>query len=1138
MQLTAYGKALPGLRGFVSAKTWRIMRLTTSLLTICCLHAAALGNAQQVTYSASKEPLQKVFAAIEQQTGYVFFYDIPLIRQAKPVSIELKNVPLDQALNAVLKDQLLTWTIEKKTIIISPKPVAPVPVWTPRADTAISPSGQPLLSGLVMDMNGQVLSGASITIKETGKSTLTDSRGAFHMQAPAAKAKVIISYVGYTTREIALAEGQRDMFVQLTIAVDALDEEVVQAYGKTSMRLTVGNMVKISGEELQKQPVMNALLALSGRVPGMLVTPTSGYLSAPVKVEIRGRNTINSSLVSDPLYVIDGVPLSILDINVSFFTQGSYDKGSTGFFQAGVQSYAGGQSPLFSINPADIESITVLKDAAATSIYGARGANGVILINTKKAKPGKTKFDVGVQESIMTVPKQWDMLNTSQYLQIRREALKNDGLAFTVANAPELGWDTTRSVDWQKEILSWSKNTEANVRLSGGDRQTSFVVSGSYTQSKELTNYDGKNQRATLSSSLTHKSTNQKLTLDINTTYSYTNVKSIGMPSFISYLPPNAPPIFDAKGALNYADWNKVGLGSAFPFVTILRTSGSLTNFINAGVGVSYNVAKGLTVSFKGGYSNGQSNAFWYNPIASQNPITGILGNAGFGYTTINNWNIDPQVNYSFYIGGGRLELMAGSSYQSSITKGTTLVGSNYTNDALLQSISNAASITSGQQEARRKYANIRTRINYNWRNKYILELTGNREGSSNFGPGRQYGQFWSAGGAWIASEEKWMKSLLPSWWSFLKLNGSYGLTGTEAGASYQYLTQWTTPSDYSGIPQQQYNGVTPMALLHAVNPDYQWQETRKLNIDLSMGFLKDRIMLTATWYRNECNNQLTNVPIPAFSGFTTVIGNSPANVRNTGWEGSIHARLVESKTFSWAFDFNIGANKNILLSYPNFELSPYYSTMKIGKSLNSKFLFHYLGINPQNGKRSFEDYNHDGFVTSMAAMPPGTLNDDRYVALDPTPKYEGGITNTFTYKRIALTLHCIYKNLLAQKAFAGTAGAMGNTPTEILGKYWQQPGDQAVYPRLTASSSTSDSQFTQSDGYYVDASFVRLAAVALAYSLPDAACKRMHMQGATISVNTSNLINITGFKGLDPEVSSLSLPQPRIIAARISLNF
>jgi len=1132
MQLTAYGKALPGCRGFVSAKTWRIMRLTTALLTICCLHVAARGKAQQVTYSANNEPLQKVFTAIEKQTGYVFFYDIPLVRQARPVSIELKNVPLDQALNAVLKDQPLTWTIEKKTIIISPKPTLPVP---PAADTTVRPAGPQFLTGLVMETNGTPLSGASVTIRESGKSTLTDGRGAFRIQAPAARSKIIISYVGYTTREVTLSEGQRELLVPLTVAVDALDEEVVQAYGKTSQRLAVGNIVKVSGEEIQKQPVMNPLLALNGRVPGLLITPTSGYLSSPVKVELRGRNTINPDLISDPLYVIDGVPLTILDVNGSF-NKSNYANGSTGFYQAGLFSYTGGQSPLFSINPSDIESISVLKDATATAIYGSRASNGVILITTKKGKPGKTKFDINLQQSVNTAPKHWDMLNTQQYLQMRREAMKNDGYPLTVAFMPELAWDTTRYTDWQKELLGIAKSTSANIRLSGGERNTTFTIGAGYNRSQDITTLSGKNERINVSSGITHRSADQKLSVDLSAGYSYTYVNAISIPSLIT-LSPNAPPIFDAKGNLNYAEWNAAGLGSNFPFSGVLVPSGNSTHFLNASLRLGYNLAKGLNVSVNGGYSNGQSNSTWFNPIAAQNPLFNPVGYAGFGNTAINNWNVDPRLNYSLYIGRGKLECMAGGSYQSTFAKTTTMSGSGYTNDALLQSIVGAASVGSGQQLAQKKYASMYGRINYNWRNKYILELNGNRDGSSNFGPGRQFGHFWSVGSAWIASEEAWAKRLLPSWWSYLKLNASYGITGDDNGLAYGYLSQWANTRDYSGIPLL-YNGVVPMTAQRAVNPDYQWQETRKINADLSMGFLKDRITLTVTWYNHRCNNQLTSLPTPLYTGFASVQGNSPANVENTGWEGSIHAQLVKSKAFSWTMGFNIGINKNKLISYPNFELSPYYSTKKIGKSLNTIYLLHYIGVNPLNGRRSYEDYNHDGLVTQNSGVPAGTSNDDRYIAFDPTAKYFGGFSNQFSYKQFMLSTFCYFKKQRGQMPYTGTGGAMGNMPLDVFNNRWQQPGDQVIYPRLTTLGTTSDFQFGQSDGVYTDNSMIRMSTLEFSYSLPGAFCKKMHMQGASFSVNMSNVFTITGYKGLDPDVTFGNLPQPRVIAGRISFTF
>jgi TonB-linked SusC/RagA family outer membrane protein len=700
---------------------------------------------------------------------------------------------------------------------------------------------------------------------------------------------------------------------------------------------------------------------------------------------------------------------------------------------------------------------------------------------------------------------------------------------------PELAWGDTRYTDWQQVLLGTAWSTEVTAGLSGGERNTSFILNAGFNDSKEITSLNGKNQRITVLSGLTHHSPNQKLTINLNTTFGYTYVKSISNPS-IAALPPNAPPVFDAKGALNYADWTAVGL--SFPFTGILVPTINSTNFINAGLRINYNLVKQLNLSISTGYSNAQSNTTMFNSIAAQNPAFNPTGTANFGNATINNWNIEPQLNYATHIGGGTLNVLAGGTYQSSSSKGISMLGLGYTNDALLQSISNAAFITSGQQAAQKKYISARGRINYNWQNKYILELTGNRDGSSNFGPGKQFGNFWSAGGAWIASEETWAKRLLPSWWSFFKLNASYGLTGVDAGGAYQYLSQWGVLRSPVIGQLANYNGVTPMAALYAVNQDYQWQENWKMNADLSLGFLKDRITLTVSWYRNRCDNQLTSIPTPAYTGFSSVLGNSPANVENMGWEGSINANIIASKDLSWTLGFNIGINRNKLLSYPNFEYSPFYTSKKIGASLNSEYVLHYLGVNPQNGRHSYADYNHDGIVTQNPNIPPGTGNDDRYVTIDATPRYMGGISNQVSYKNCMLTLFFNFKKQMGLLPYTAAGGAMGNIPLGVFNNRWQKPGDQAIYSRFSTQGSTSDSRFAQSDGAYTDVSFVRLSTVAFSYSLPATICKKLLMQGVSLSLNMSNIFTLTGYKGMDPDVTFGVLPQPRTIAGRILFNF
>jgi hypothetical protein len=282
----------------------------------------------------------------------------------------------------------------------------------------------------------------------------------------------------------------------------------------------------------------------------------------------------------------------------------------------------------------------------------------------------------------------------------------------------------------------------------------------------------------------------------------------------------------------------------------------------------------------------------------------------------------------------------------------------------------------------------------------------------------------------------------------------------------------------------------------------------------------------------------LTNIPTPVYTGFGTVVGNSPANVENSGWEGSLNAQVIANKKFSWTLGFNIAVNRNKLLDYPDFELSPYYVSQVIGRSLNTVYLYHYLGINPQNGRRAVYDYNHDGVITKNDNAPPLSGVDDRYIALDPTPKYSGGISSEFTYKRFSLSMFFNFKKRVGLIPYTGLAGIAGNIPTYLYNDHWQQPGDQTAYPRFSTTITNSESWFNSSDGAYADASFIRCTNLALGYSLPDAACKKLHMQGATFSLNMSNVFTITRYKGLDPETAFGSLPQSRVIAGKLSFNF
>ncbi|HVK49273.1 MAG TPA: SusC/RagA family TonB-linked outer membrane protein [Pseudobacter sp.] len=1113
-------------------KTLLVMQLTSILLLCACLQVSASGYSQTVSFSGKKVPLERVFATVEKQTGYVFFFDEELLRDARPVTITAENVPLEQFLQKLLADQPFRYLFQKRTIVISRKPPE---LLAPPADTSAPPVKLISVNGAVYGEGNQPLSGASVTTKSTGKSIITNVRGQFQLTGLPQNTVLVFSFIGYGSREVTVQESSPGIIVRLPLAVSMLDEEVVKGYGRTSMRFATGNTVKISGEDINRQPVMNPLLALEGRVPGMTITATQGYANSPVKVEIRGRNTFNPNLISDPLYVIDGVPLVVLDAQ-NTTTNASYERGSPGFVQAGLSTITGGQSPLFSINPRDIESITVLKDADATAIYGARGANGVILITTKNGKPGKTRLGLDFRQVFSRSPKYYDMLNTEQYLSMRREALRNDGLGLTTATAPDIiSFDNNRYTDWQREIWGTGKTSTIGISLSGGDDRTSFRVGTTIDQSREILTLKGSTQRLNITLGLNHRSQDQKLKLSFSATYGYSKVDAISSPG-VTTLAPNAPPIYGNDGKLNYKDWNAAGIGSRFPFRNIYDPLETNTNFLNAGMGMTYQLLKGLDISFRAGYSQalGSNNSF--QSIASQNPINNPQGGALFGSTKLNNWNLDPELVYTRYISNGRLEILLGGTLQNSVMSSQLIQGLGYTNDALLSSISLAPFTVNIDDFNQVKYMDLHARLNYIWANKYILNLTGNRSGSSTFGPGRQFGNFWSVGLGWILTEEHWIRRQLPDFISNFKINANYGIVGSQGGGAYQYLSRWSVPNPGMVLPN--YNNVTPLAPLQAVNQIYQWAESNNLSADLSLYFLKDRINVSVSYYRNSCDNQITGIPTPAFTGFTTVTGNSPANVRNTGWEFSVSGQLVQQKNFRWSASFNLGFNDNKLISYPDFQYSSLYNTYRIGQSLNTRYVYKYLGINPQTGQRSYVDYNHDGAITMNSNTPPASGVDDRFIMLDLNDKFNGGGSMRFSYKSLDLNLGFSYRKGIGLIPFVASGGPIGNMPFEDYNGRWQKPGDNALYPRLSTLSANSDTWFRNSTGAYTDVSFFRLNTVSLSYQLPQKMISKAGMQSCSFSLTVQNIFTITGYKGLDPGRSFSSLPTPRSIAAGINLNF
>jgi len=1103
------------------AKTVLIMKFTAVLILAACMQVAAKGYGQgNISLHAKNASILSVVKEIARQAGYKYILNEQWAGKMKPVSIDTSNITVEAALDKCFEGQPYTYTIVNRTIIVRERALG---------DNSHYPMPEKLVKaqGVVYNEAGQPLSGANVTIKETGKGTITNAKGEFDFLVPSTSA-LVISFIGYTSQIVKVTTGTV-IQVYLTVAKNELDKVVVQAYGTTTQRLATGNIGTVRAEEIARQPVMNVLDVLQGQVPGAIVTNTGGYASGQIKVEIRGRNTINPNFPSDPLYIIDGVPLTILDVSGN----ASYSAGAPGFIQSGLDSYAGGQSPLFSLDPNNIESLQVLKDGDATAIYGSRGANGVILITTKKGTPGKSKLELNVSQGETFITRKLAMANTQQYIAMRKEALANDGFPINISNSPDLIFgDSTRYTDWQKIVAGrLGSSTSIGASFSGGNITTTYRMTGSYDFARDMTAKSGGNNRGSFLLNLNHKSQDQRLSLGLSANYSYASINQISTP-VAPNMAPNAPPIYDKLGNINYSDWDHFyGTPNSNHFGILLQPYQSNTTFLTANFQLNYEIIKGLIFRTSLGYNEAQNSQHNYLPIASLDPARGTryAGN-NIGSSENKNIIIEPTLEYSAYWKAGKISILAGATGQRTNTNGTLLQGSAITDDALIQQINAAPVKNFNYSAAEYKYAGVFGRINYNLYDKYIVNLNVRRDGSSHFGPGKQYGNFGSVGAAWLFSEEHWVKKNLP-FLSFGKIRGSYGITGGDQIGDYQYLTQWI----FAPFP---YNGFLPLNPIKHTDSLFHWQQNRKVEVALDLNLFKDRIALSIARYSDRTNNQLVPFPTPGFTGFSSVLTNSPADVENSGWEFTLRSKIVDVKNFRFSAIFNIGINRNRLVSYPNLAQSPFNGIFFIGKSLSIRRLLHCTGVDPQTGLYTFEDRNKDGQITYDFS---GTTVDDSYT-VDITPKFDGSLTLQLNYKRWALTSLFYFRKQLGRKAALSLdiPGDASNQPLDVIEHQWQRPGQIAEYAKFTTNP-TDNSWFYYkvSDELITDASFIRMQNLALYYSVPGKHWQLKGIHEIKLDIRAQNVFVITKYKGTDPEIQNFGqLPLPRIITAGFSLIF
>ncbi|RZM24610.1 MAG: SusC/RagA family TonB-linked outer membrane protein, partial [Pedobacter sp.] len=947
------------------------------------------------------------------------------------------------------------------------------------------------------------LPGASVKIKTTNTSTQTDQQGKFTLTTSTTEGILLISYTGYQTQEVPFnATNRTNITIQLQETRSDLEQIQIIGYGQTTKRLNTGSISSISAKQIEQQPVTNVLSAMSGRMPGVFVQTTNGLPGGNINIQIRGKGSITAG--TNPLYIIDGVP----------FESAGVAAGTS----LATTSMMGAISPLNSLNPADIESISVLKDADATAIYGSRGANGVILITTKKGKQNTTKANISLSSGINQAAGLPNFLSLDEFLTIRREAFANDGKIPstdpTNANyAPDLTvWSSSQSTNWAEYLFGGTGHVNTlQASLSGGNANTSFTINGNYRTESTMLPGDNKYKRGGTLLSLHHQSDNKKFTADISNTISIDQNNTVNPSNSFSSLLGIAPnfPLKDESGNFNWYFFQN-------PMAQLLATNTVKTNNLVSSIRLNYEFIPGLAFKTSMGYNKIQVDQAQLYPTLSLRPGTANYGQ--YGKNSNQSVIIEPQLTYERNFKKSILSLLLGATYQNRLGESQYIKASNFSNDALMENLTSAGTIDNRNTTSTDyRYASLYGRINYNIADKYILNATMRRDGSSKFGPGNQYGNFGAVGAAWIVSNEAWMKAV--QFLSYFKLRGSFGLIGNDQITDYQYLSTYST----SGLV---YQNIAALAPSRISNANFKWETTRKLEMAAELGFINNRLMLNIAHYLNRSDDQLVNYSLPRITGFASYQANLPALVQNTGWEFELSTTNSLHKTFSWKTSFNITLPKNRLKSFENFQSSSYAQTLQIGYDITRIYGAGLLEVNPETGKASY-------------VIVSGSSNPNTYQTIGKqTPDAYGGIGNTFSLHNWELDIFGQFARQMAQGGISHTPGSIRNGYKATLNR-WQGTGDQTNMPK---ASLVNDPYYTLSSANFFDASYFRLKNVSLSWSVPNRWLSKAGMSQLRIYTQLQNIFTLSDKDApfADPEsgaISSSSINIPPVKSIVFGLN-
>ena len=1067
---------------------WRLkfdLKMKLSLLFLITISFVMQANSSysqktKISLDLGNATMEEVIDEIEANTEFKFIFNTKTVDLKRRVSINVRKATIKRVLEILFTSKDILYTIEDRKILLKKKDTT-IGVLSPPPSNVDVKRIQFQLSGSIRDNEGQPLPGASIVEKGTTNGTQSDFDGNYTLEVANGNAVLIVSYIGYATKEISL-NGQSILDVVLEESAAGLEEVVVVGYGTVKKSDLTGSVAQISNEKINAFPSTNVMQAIQGRAAGVQVYQSTGAPGAGVNVRIRGSNSIQGD--NEPLYVIDGFP------------------------------YSGSPTNL---NNSDIESIEVLKDASATAIYGSRGANGVVMITTKQGKAGATKVDFETSYSVQQLRSKLDLLNGREYAMMANLQAENDNIAPYFSEQEVNEFD--EGFDWQDFVFRDAPIKLNSLDISGGSEKTKFSIGGSVFNQEGIIRgsaYDRYSFRINLQHDISEKvSVNWVNSLS----YLYTTRKDSGggnrgnslIGAAISAAPISTP--YNEDGSYRV-------LANEYPFVAPdidnpinyinEQSVETKANVVLSNIAFIYNPLPEITVKISGGIENrdDRTDSYTTREFVNSDGSASVTTGQSRSLLSENTINYNKTFNQKH-----NLSALAGFTYQNFTYGYLAGSGVGFLSDIFetsqLQSSATPGIPSTGYSES--------DLLSYLGRIKYLFTVSMRTDGSSRYTEGNKWGNFPSAAVAWKANKESFIKNL--DLFSDLKFRASWGLTGSQAISPYTTLNLLL--SGLTVFDDQLYNTFAPGTRLPG---DLKWETTEQFDIGLDLGFFNNRLLFTADYYSKNTSDLLNTVNLPSSTGYTSTIQNV-GEVQNKGLEVGINGTLFDQE-FKWDLGANISFNRNKVAKLYDGQdiLGSYISVLVVqdnltilreGSPIGQFWGFQEDGYD-ENGRIKIMDLDGDG---SIAA------EDKTYIG-DPNPDFIYGINSDMSYKNFSLSL--FIQGSQGNDIFNVSAipvtmdyGQGLNTLKEVFYDNWSPNNVDSKYPLISRGTSAY-----ASDRWVEDGSYMRLKNIEFAYSIP---FERSFIKKAQVYLSGQNLVTITKYSWWDPEVNSRGGGSPGI---------